>query len=147
VRACPNESQSHFWRFWNDLPAKLKAGYDPAMSTLLPALAVTFAAFCVWLVVRIANHRERWAKRATVGLVASLPLLYVASVGPACWLADNYQRWNDLASLRRAYWPLRKTLACTPKPVGDAVWWWAGLGCRYTVWDYVALAQSRNDHL
>ena len=29
---------------------------------LLLCLAVAFAAFCVWLTVRIVNRRERWAK-------------------------------------------------------------------------------------
>jgi hypothetical protein len=31
------------------------------MAILLPALGVAFAAFCVWLAVRIINRRERWA--------------------------------------------------------------------------------------
>jgi hypothetical protein len=32
------------------------------MTILLPTLAAIFAAFCVWLGVRIFNRRERWAK-------------------------------------------------------------------------------------
>ncbi|MFN0053782.1 MAG: hypothetical protein ACKV0T_16505 [Planctomycetales bacterium] len=51
------------------------------MAILLPTLAVAFAAFCVWLTVRIANRRERWAKW-TLAVVAVLAL-YVASFGPA----------------------------------------------------------------
>lgn len=31
------------------------------MTFLLPTVAVTFAAFCVWLTVRIVNRREPWA--------------------------------------------------------------------------------------
>jgi hypothetical protein len=31
------------------------------MTILLPALAVAFAAFCVWPAVRVVNRRERWA--------------------------------------------------------------------------------------
>ena len=56
----------------------------PGMAIILPALAVAFAAFCVWLTVRIVNRRERWAKW-TLAAVVSLPVLYVASYGPACW--------------------------------------------------------------
>jgi len=52
------------------------------MTILLPALAVAFAAFCVWLGVRIVNRRERWAKWTAVAMIA-LPVLYVASFGPA----------------------------------------------------------------
>lgn len=54
------------------------------MTVLFPTLAVAFAAFCVWLTVRIINRRERWTKW-TLAAVVSLPVLYVASFGPACW--------------------------------------------------------------
>ena len=57
------------------------------MSILLPDLAVAFAAFCVWLGMRIVNRRERWAKR-TLAVTFGVPLLYIVSLGPACWLAD-----------------------------------------------------------
>lgn len=56
------------------------------MTLVLPALAVAFAAFCVWLAVRILNRRERWAKW-TFAAVVGVPILYVMSFGPACWLA------------------------------------------------------------
>ena len=52
------------------------------MMILLPALAVAFAAFCVWLVVRIVNRRERWAKWTAVVMLL-LPVLYVAGFGLA----------------------------------------------------------------
>ena len=38
------------------------------MTTLLPTLAVAFAAFCVWLTVRIVNRREGRAKWIALGL-------------------------------------------------------------------------------
>jgi hypothetical protein len=50
------------------------------MTILLPALALAFGAFCVWLVVRIVNRRERWAKW-TLGAVVGVPVLYVLSFG------------------------------------------------------------------
>jgi len=39
---------------------------------LLAALAVAFAAFCIWLTVRIITRRERWAiwTAATFGMLA-----------------------------------------------------------------------------
>src|SRR5579872_127975 len=58
------------------------------MTILLPALAVAFAAFCVWLTVRIVNRRERWAKR-TLAVVVGLPVLYFASFGPWCWITSR----------------------------------------------------------
>lgn len=39
------------------------------MTLLLPAIALTVAAFCVWLTIRIMNRRERWAKRTLAGMV------------------------------------------------------------------------------
>src|SRR5665213_6235 len=70
------------------LSFRLKAGYDPTMTILLSALAVAFAAFCVWLMVRIINRRERWAKW-TLAAAVGLPTLYVAGFGPACWATSH----------------------------------------------------------
>ena len=44
---------------------------------VVPILAVAYAAFCIWLVVRIVNRRERCAKWTGL-VVICLPLLYVA---------------------------------------------------------------------
>jgi hypothetical protein len=55
------------------------------VNIIVPALAVAFAAFCVWLGVRIFNRRERWAKW-TLAVTIMLPVLYVVSIGPASWL-------------------------------------------------------------
>ncbi|MBI3861954.1 MAG: hypothetical protein HY290_08655 [Planctomycetia bacterium] len=56
------------------------------MNILLPALAVAFAAFCVWLTVRIVNRWERWAKWTLAGVVAISVLIgYPLSIG-ACML-------------------------------------------------------------
>jgi hypothetical protein len=60
----------------------------PEMILSLPNLAIAFAAFCIWLTVRMINRRERWVKW-TLAAVVCMPVLYVASFGPACWLADR----------------------------------------------------------
>jgi len=65
------------------------------MTIALQTLGVAFAAFCVWLAVRIVNRRERWAKWR-LSVVVALPVLYLASFGPACWL-----RGRDLMSWER----------------------------------------------
>jgi len=59
-----------------------------AQVAIVLAMVVAFAAFCVWLAVRIFNRRERWAKW-TLAAVLSLPGLYVVSFGPVCWLSDR----------------------------------------------------------
>jgi hypothetical protein len=91
------------------------------MSPVISALAIAFAAFCVWLAVRIINRRERWAKWTLAASVVVLPLLYVASLfpitlmvqrdmfvnkdvlrkivviylAPAQWLDDNGPAWVE----------------------------------------------------
>jgi hypothetical protein len=57
------------------------------MSIILPALAVAFAAVCVWLGVRIVNRRERWAKWTAVGL--ALLVAYPLSLAPACGIVSR----------------------------------------------------------
>jgi hypothetical protein len=84
------------------------------VSTLLPALAVAFAAFCVWLGVRVYNRRERWAKwtlAAICGCVFGYPLsagpillINVHFLGesqvidalyhPLFWLAESGPEWS-----------------------------------------------------
>jgi hypothetical protein len=58
------------------------------MALALAIIGVAFAAFCVWLGVRIINRRERWAKW-TLAAVICLPLLYALSFGPACWITSR----------------------------------------------------------
>jgi hypothetical protein len=67
--------------------------YMASISFLFPTLCVAFAAFCIWLVVRIVN-KDRSAKRTVVWLAASLPALYLLGIGPAA----------KIAQLTGAYW-------------------------------------------
>ncbi|HEY3963509.1 MAG TPA: hypothetical protein VGM05_03065 [Planctomycetaceae bacterium] len=75
------------------------------MAAIFPVLAVAFAAFCIWLGVRFYNRRECWSKWTLAGILG-LPLLYVASFGPACrstatpWLG----RGIPLAQIPRPSW-------------------------------------------
>jgi hypothetical protein len=50
----------------------------------LPAAGLAFAAFCVWLTVRIVNRRERWAIWTAAGLV--VVLLSLAGFAAMMWL-------------------------------------------------------------
>ena len=73
------------------------------MAIALAVTGVAFAAFCVWLTVRIVNRRERWAKWLLASLLFGFPLLYVASFGPACWLLG---RSTSRFAVADAYAPL-----------------------------------------
>ncbi len=52
---------------------------------------VVYAAACIWLVVRIINRREKWAKW-TMGALLIVLGLYVASSGPTIPMAIRW-RW------------------------------------------------------
>jgi hypothetical protein len=93
------------------------------MTIVLPALAVAFAAFCVWLGVRIVNRRERWAKW-TLAAVVGLPALYVVSFGPACWVMS---RVTD-GRLPIGYFPIGLAGAYGPEFTRQAICSYAYLG-------------------
>jgi hypothetical protein len=73
------------------------------MTILLPSLAVTFAAFVVWLAVRFVNRRERWARWMLI-LGVGFPVAYVGSFGPACWITSRAEVGQTAVSW--IYWPL-----------------------------------------
>ena len=69
-------------------PTMQQSSASASASLALLIFGIAFAAFCVWLTVRIVNRRERWAKWMLAGVVA-LPILYVASFGPVCWITSR----------------------------------------------------------
>lgn len=75
------------------------------MTVLFTTLSLSFTAFCVWLGVRIVNRKERWAKRLMMTIIA-VPVLYVASFGPACWLSSRVNMGASFVSA--VYGPLVK---------------------------------------
>ena len=97
------------------------------MTILLPALAIAIAAFCVWLTVRIVNRRERWVKWTLAGVVG-VPVLYVASFGPACWVVDR--GWIAPRPIAYAYWPCLRAMwgGIAPHAISEVLYWWATMG-------------------
>ena len=61
------------------------------IKAIFPALCVAFAAFAVWLAVRLVNRQERWAKQTAIGMGAAL-VLFLA-LAPALrslyWCGDT----------------------------------------------------------
>jgi hypothetical protein len=76
------------------------------MEILLPALAIAFVAFCIWLGVRIINRREQWAKWLALGLAVNLPVLYVLSFGPVCWVCVRAKSESGCRRIGSIYAPL-----------------------------------------
>ena len=106
---------------------------------LLSALALAFAAFCVWLTVRIVNRRERWAKW-TLAATLALPVLYVASFGPACWIMasesedDPYHERFIGTVFDLTYWPIGWCADEEVWHIDAAVAWYGELGMPKGTW-------------
>jgi hypothetical protein len=96
------------------------------MTIILKGLAVAFAATCIWLAVRIINRRERWAKWTAVGLVIGVPLLYVASFGPACWIDSRIKRnsFEYEFDFLQFYRPVEHVWLRGPDSVAAAINWY-----------------------
>ncbi len=114
------------------------AGRMAGMRIVLPALAVAFAAFCVWLGVRIVNRKERWAKWTLVMTLVGVPVLYVLSFGPACWwftipsgYSENFPGTNvplPPVRARQMYWPIGWLAVHGPRWSERLLAWYATLG-------------------
>jgi len=92
------------------------------MAIVLSVLGVAFAAFCIWLAVRIFNRRERWAKWLAVGTFLGAEL-YLLSFGPASWLVGH-----SYLPARPTWWvfrPLTWLATHGPQPIQGPIWWWA----------------------
>jgi hypothetical protein len=117
------------------------------MSIVTPALTVVFAAFCVWLGVRIINRRERWAKWAAA-VVVGVPVLYVASFGPSCWWLSKAGQVEEFVSLRYrmahgAYWPIGYVAQNGPERVQNVIRWYATLGLRMETVVYLPISANQ----
>lgn len=90
------------------------------MDLIAAIFAIPFAAFCVWLGVRVINRRERWAKWTAVAVLVLV--VYPASLGPAAYLARATGKPDWLEGpLAFIYLPLQAVVECYPNPVGRAI--------------------------
>ena len=73
------------------------------MAIALAIFGVAFAAFCVWLAVRIINRREKWTKwTAAVYIVLMVLVVYPLSFGPVVSLAHHDYLSDDLQRIAAA---------------------------------------------
>jgi hypothetical protein len=84
----------------------------------MPALGIALAVSCVWLTVRIANRRERWAKWTLAAIIAA-PVGYFLSIGPLyCWAKKGMPK-----KVRDAYFsyaiPSTYIYTYGPKPIRE----------------------------
>jgi hypothetical protein len=71
------------------------------MAIALAVIGVAFAAFCVWLTVRIVNRHERWAKRLAFLVAVSYPICFIV-----LRLASIYGRFPMPRTAKNLYGPI-----------------------------------------
>ena len=94
------------------------------MTIFTAILGVAFAAFCVWLTLRIVNRREKWAKRTGVVLIVIL-FGYPLSYGPLIWLDNQHlvPEWTA-PILFRLYSPIHFLYLNGPEPIRSVLQWY-----------------------
>ena len=96
------------------------------MTILFMTLAVAFAAFCVWLMVRIVNRG--WKPGRRFGIFAGLAVLsaYPLSFGPFTAIAvSGYMPNSVSAGIYPFYRPIEMIGSRGPEPFKSAVNWYA----------------------
>ena|SRR5579864_1831371 len=102
------------------------------MIILIAVLAFAFAAIGVWLTVRVINRRERWAKWTLAAVLLGVPVLYLASFGPVCWITAAAPRvGRELGSTKpwmRIYFPIGAVIHRTRSENNNYVKLWITWG-------------------
>ncbi len=96
----------------------MKFAYHPSAEIVVAVLGMAFAAFCIFLMIRIIGRRKRPGLRFWVTALFAALIAYPLSRGPVAWLSwhDKLPRWAD-APLDYLYAPLYQS----PKPIRDAL--------------------------
>lgn len=120
------------------------------MAIAFAIFGVSYAAFSIWLTVRIFNKRERWAKWTLATMIVGLPLLYVLSFGPAYWITrqddPKFRRFGGHQQPSQAmllYCPLGNAMNNPGSPAGRALLWWITIGLRKGQWAVVPTGTDR----
>lgn len=90
---------------------------------MLVIVGTIFSAFCLWLVVRIFNRRERWAKRLGLATLIVGLLGYPLSFGPACWISSHTDHGIDFVN--STFQPMLRIWWRGPTPIRHSVQWYA----------------------
>lgn len=89
------------------------------MSDALLVPALVLAILCTWLAVPLLRKRKREVKLTAV----ALPMLYVLSFGPACWISSRTGRGAN--TVTAVYQPVFNIWWNGPRGIGRAVEWYA----------------------
>jgi hypothetical protein len=92
------------------------------------------------------RQKHGWLFWFAVGVIA-LPVLYIASFGPACWLTGRTSHLGPWVAV--VYGPLGRVAAYSEHPVNRPLRWYAGLfaeksyGTMYSDWIEIPVGEER----
>ena len=69
----------------------------------------------------MADHKRPLWPLLTAALIG-LPVLYVASFGPACWVSSKLSIADPIIDF--AYYPCVWLVVDGPEPIGETIRWW-----------------------
>jgi hypothetical protein len=95
------------------------------MGSAILAFVAALSASVVWLIVRVVNRHERWAKWA-LAMTIGFPSLYMLSFGPAFWMSDRHL--IPSVDARYVYRPVGVAMVEFPGTVGRALQWYGTIG-------------------
>ena len=103
------------------------AKYEPAVKdAVFTALGTIFAAWIIWLTVRIANSRDRRAIRTVI--IVMLVLAYPLSMGPMVWLGEHgYLPRSMERAFNLVLLPVLLTVRHGPPAIGRWMAWYISL--------------------
>jgi hypothetical protein len=74
----------------------------------------------------MSEEREKPVWPWLVAVLIWLPVLYVASFGPACWLVDR--DWSYASTTASVYWPVVRLAYSGPDWIKRPIQWWTSVG-------------------
>jgi hypothetical protein len=93
---------------------------------ILPVLGMAFAAFTIWLTMRVINRGWKPGRRFYAIVFLAAPLVYPVSFGPACWISSRSGGTKIVAFV---YQPILETCVTPRKSiVKDVALWYARIG-------------------
>jgi hypothetical protein len=98
------------------------------VETAFLTLAVAFAALLIWLGAGMVNRWKTGRTRILAIVAFAIPLIYAASFGPACWIAERTGgSSSDFVSA--VYFPILRLANRSPRVAAVALWY-ARIGAR-----------------
>ncbi len=92
----------------------------------LSAFWLSWVAACIWVGIRLINRRDQRTRQWGL-ILGAMPVVYVASFGPACWLSSRTgdPQHASVELVEELYQPCLRMGVSAPPPVSRMISFWA----------------------